>query len=98
GGGGGGRGMVFWAGRWKLPAGKNAPADRVAVAAEKFRERMHDDIGAVVDWLAQIGRGQGVVDDQRNSRVLGDLADRLDIGDDAAWIGDRLNENRLGLR
>ena len=72
-------------------------ADRVAVAAEKFRQRMHDDVGAIVDRLAQIRRRQRVVDDQRHAGALGDLGDRLDVGDDAARIGDRLDEDRLGL-
>ena len=73
-------------------------ADRIAVAAEKLGERMHDDVGAVVDRLAQIGRGQRVVDDERHAGTLRDLRDRLDVGDDAAGIGDELDEDRLGLR
>ena len=42
-------------------------ADRVAVAAEKLRQRVHDDVGAVVDRLAEVGRRQRVVDDQRHA-------------------------------
>ena len=73
-------------------------ADRVAVTAEEFGERMHDDVGAVVERLAQIGRGQRVVDDQRHLGFARDLGDRLDVGDDAARVGDRFDEDRLGLR
>ena len=58
---------------------------------------MHDDVGAVLDRLAEIGRGQRVVDDERHARVLRDLGDRLDVGDHAAGIGDRFDEDRLGL-
>ena len=72
-------------------------ADRIAVAAEKFRQRMHHDIGAVVDRLAQVGRRQRVVDDQRHAGFLGDRRDRRDVGDDAAGIGDQLDEDRFGL-
>ena len=68
------------------------------MAAEEFGQRMHHDVGAVLDRLAQIGRGQGVVDDERHAGALGDRGDRLDVGDDAARIGDRLDEDRLGLR
>ena len=45
-------------------------ADRIAVAAEEFGERVHDDVGAVFDRLAQIGRRQRVVDDQRHAGLL----------------------------
>ena len=68
------------------------------MAAEKLRERMHDDVGAVLDRPAEIGRGQRVVDDVGHAGFLGDRRDRLDVGDDAARIGDRLDEDRLGLR
>jgi hypothetical protein len=58
---------------------------------------MHHDVGAVVDRLAEIGGGQRVVDDQRHAGLLRDVGDRLDVGDDAARIGDRFDEDGLGL-
>ena len=45
-------------------------ADRIAVAAEKFRQRMHDDVGAVLDRLHRVGRRQRVVDDERHAGAL----------------------------
>ena len=68
------------------------------MAAEELGERVNDDVGAVFDRLAEIRCRQRVVDDQRHACALGDLGDRLDVGDDAARIGDRLDEDRLGLR
>ena len=65
---------------------------------EKFRQRMHDDVGAVIDRADQIGRRQRVVDDQRHAGLAGDRGDRLDIGDAAGGIGDQLDEDRLGVR
>ena len=59
---------------------------------------MHHDIGAVVDRLAQIRRRQRVVDDVGHAGALGDLGNRRHVGDDAAGIGDRFGEDRLGLR
>ena len=53
---------------------------------------MHDQRGAVVDRLAQPGRGQRVVDQQRHAGRLGDAGDRLDVADDAAGIGQALDE------
>jgi hypothetical protein len=45
------------------------------VAAEELGQRMHDDVGAVLERLAQVGRRQRVVDDQRHAGALGDVGD-----------------------
>ena len=66
--------------------------------AEKFCQGMHDDVGAVFDRPDQIGRGERVVDDQRNAGFLGDRGDGGDVSDNAAGIGDELDEDRLDLR
>ena len=73
-------------------------AKRVAMAAEKLRQRMHDDIGAILDRPHQIGRGERVIDDQRHAGFLGDRGDGGDVSNNAAGIGDRLDEDRLDLR
>src|SRR4051794_40214522 len=67
------------------------------MSAEKLRQRMHDDIGAVVYGLAEIRTGQRIVDDERNARVFRNSADRLEIGDHPSRIGNRFHEDRLGL-
>jgi hypothetical protein len=72
-------------------------AHRVAVPAHELGERMQHDVGAMFDRLAEIGRGQRVVDDQRHAGLLRDLRDAADVGDEAAGIGDRLDEDGLGL-
>ena len=51
-------------------------AERIAMARQELGRRMDDDVGAVLDRPAEIGRGQRVVDDQRNARLMGDLRDR----------------------
>ena len=58
---------------------------------------MHDQRGAVVDRLAEVRRGQRVVDQQRHAGILGDARDRLDVADHAARIGQALDEEGLGL-
>ena len=68
------------------------------MAAEEFGQRVHDDVGAVIDRLDQIGRRQRVVDDQGHAGLARHGGDRLDVGDGAAGIGDRLDEDRLGAR
>ena len=59
---------------------------------------MDDDVGAPFERPAEIGRGQRVVDDQRDARFVRDVGDRLEVDDDAAGIGEALDEDRLGLR
>jgi hypothetical protein len=59
---------------------------------------MTDDVGAPLERPAQIGRRQGVVDDQRDSGRVRDLRDLLDIDNDAAGIGEVLDKDRLALR
>src|SRR6266478_3864302 len=76
----------------------NDAADRVAVAAQEFRQRVHDNVSAVVDRTDQIGCRQRVVDDQWYAGVAGNRRDGLDIGDAAAGVRNRLDEDRLGAR
>ena len=58
---------------------------------------MHDNVGAMLDRPAEVGRRQRVVDDQRQTRLMRDIGDALDIDDDTAWIGEVLDEDRLTL-
>ena len=76
----------------------NRPTHRIAMAGQEFGGRMHDDVGAVVEGPAQIGRGHGVIDDQRHAGLMRDLRDGLDIDDHAARIGQAFDEDRLHLR
>ena len=82
----------------ELAAVDDDAADGIAVAADELGHRVEDDVGAVLEGPAEIGRGQRVVDDERHPCPLGDRSDGLDVGDGAAGIGDRLDEDRLGLR
>ena len=47
--------------------------------ADELCRRMHHDIGALLDRAAEIGRGKGVVDDQRHPGLVRDLRHRRDI-------------------
>jgi len=48
----------------KVPASTMMPPIELPWPARKLRQRMHDDIGAMIDRADQIGRRQRVVDDQ----------------------------------
>ena len=73
-------------------------AQRMAMAAQELRGRMADNVGAPGEGFAEIGGGQGVVDDQRNTRLMGDRRHPLEIDDDAAGIGEVLDKDRLRAR
>ena len=65
-----------------------------AVAGQVFRGRMHHQRGPVFDGAAEVGGGRGVVHDQRQASGIRDRADRVQIGDIAARIGDGFAEDR----
>ena len=67
------------------------------MAAEKFRQRMNRDIGAVIERFQQDRRGDGIVDHQRHAMAMRDLCQRFDVADIAGGVADRLGENRLGI-
>ena len=68
------------------------------MAREELGGRVHDDIGAVLDRPAEVRRSERVVDDQRQTRLMRDIGDALDIDDDAPGIGEVLDEDRLAFR
>ena len=65
-----------------------------AIACQVLCHGVHHQCRAVFDWAAEVGRGRGVVDDQGQARIVGDLRDRIEIGDVAAGVGDGFTENR----
>ena len=59
-------------------------ADRVGVAAEKLRRRVHDDVGAERERLLEVRRGEGVVDDDDGAVAVGELREGGDVGRSAS--------------
>ncbi len=74
------------------------PGDGDAVAAQELGRRVHDDVGAVLERPAQVGRGEGVVDHQRDRRVVGDLGDRRQVHDLQPRVAQGLAEDQPRLR
>src|SRR5215469_502057 len=64
--------------------------------AQKLRRRVADDVSAPLERPTEIRRRQGVVDDQRNARLMRDRCDPLEIDDDAAGVGEVLQKDSLG--
>ena len=91
--------------RGELVRGRPVEAARIdhhaarhrAVAGEVLGQRMDDQRRAVLDRAAEVWRGRGIVDDQRQARVVGDPRDHVEVGDVAAGVGDALAEDRAGI-
>ena len=82
----------------ELAAIDDDAADAVAMAAHELRQRVHHDVGAVIDRPAHVGRRESVVDHQRNAVLVRDLGHRFDVEHVAARIADRLAVEALRLR
>ena len=81
----------------EMAAVDDGAADDEAVAADPFGQRMHDEVGAELDRPAEIGRGEGVVDQERDARPMGDRRDGGNIKHFEAGIADGLADDELGV-
>ena len=81
------------------PAGvHDDSADAVPMAAHELGQRMNHDVAAVIDGPADVGRGEGVVDHQRQAVRVRDGRHRFDIENIAAWVADGLSVEELSVR
>src|SRR5262249_50790337 len=64
-----------------------------AVAADPFGDGMHHDIRAKHDGAAEIWGCEGVVDEERNARAMGDFGNLGDVEHFKAGIADGLRDN-----
>ena len=58
---------------------------------------MHHDVGSVLEGPDEVGRRDGVVDDERDAVGPGDLRDGGDVDEVVLRVRDRLDEDRLRL-
>ena len=81
---------------WELARIHNRPAQRGAVAAEVFGERVHHDVGAMLERAQQVGRRHRVVDNQRHAVAVRNVGNGGDIGHRALRVADGFDEHGLG--
>ena len=81
------------------PPGHDA-GDDVGVAAQPLGGRFDDEVDPELERLAEVGRGERVVDDHRGAVTMGELGQRREVGHDDARVGDGLGveEARRGGR
>ena len=84
----------------KVAAIDDDAAERCAMPAHELGERVHHDIGAVLDRPQQHRRGHGVIHHKRDAVPVRHPRQRLDIADVAGRIADAFAEDgaRLGRR
>ena len=75
----------------------DAAAHDGAVAGEVFGGGMHHQRRAMLNRAAEVGRGAGVVDDQRNARRICHIRNSAHIHDIAAGVCDGLTKDRAGV-
>ena len=68
------------------------------MSADEFRSRMDDDVGAVLDRTDQVGRAEGIVDDDRQTVLMRKLRNHVDIRNIAVRVAESLEVDRLGVR
>ena len=68
------------------------------MAAHPFRERVDDDVRAVVQRAGEVGRAECGVHHERDAVFVGDGGDGFDVGDIQAGVADGFAEEELGFR
>ena len=82
----------------KLSAVDDHAAEARAVSAEELRRGVHNDVRAVLDGAQEVGRGKGVVDDDRHALRVRCLCDRLDVDEVGVRVADGLDKDALRIR
>ena len=81
----------------ELPRLDDRPTDARAMAADEFRRRMQDDVGAPFDRAAEVRRRERVVHDQRQFVIVRDGGNRRDVEHVTGRVPDRLGVENLGV-
>ena len=80
----------------KVAAIDNHTAQRGTVAADELGCGVDDDVGTMLQRTEQIRGTEGVVDDNRQTVLLGDLGDGVDVGDVGVGVAERLEIDDRG--
>ena len=72
-------------------------AQRGSVATDELGCGVDDDVGTVLQRTEQIRGTEGVVDDNRQTVLLGDLGNGVDVGDVGVGVAERLEIDDRGV-
>ena len=79
------------------PPGHDA-GDDVGVAAQPLGGRFDDQVDPELERLAEVGRGEGVVDDHRGAMAMGELGEPPEVCHHDAGVGDGLGIEKARRR
>ena len=77
--------------------GDEHAADHIRVPVQVLRRRVQNDVGAELERLLEVRRGEGVVDDEQRPRLAGDRASRGEVAQAHHRIRRGLGVNDLGV-
>lgn len=69
----------------------------IAVAVDVLGDTVDDDIGTVLKRVLDVGREEGVVDDDHDAGAVGDVGDGADVDKRESGVGRSLDPDELGL-
>ena len=75
----------------------NGTGNHVAVTRKALGGRINNHVGAKIKRIQQVGGCHRVVDNQRDSVLVGDICDRFDIQNGGVRVGDRFDVDYLGV-
>lgn len=71
--------------------------DDVRVSVDVLCHRVHDNVGAVVEWVLHVGAHEGVVDDDHDAVLVGDGGDFADVDERQRGVRGRLDADEFGV-
>lgn len=69
----------------------------IRVAVDILCDGVDDDVGAVVERVLHVGAHEGVVDDDEDTVLAGDVDNGADVDQAEGWVGGGLDPDELGL-
>ena len=77
----------------EIPAVDDSSAERRAMSTKKLGKGMHNYIGSIFDWPQQDRCRDRIVDDQRNTMLVGDSSQFFDVANIPRRIADAFTKN-----
>jgi hypothetical protein len=71
--------------------------DDVGMAVDVLGHRVHDNVGAMVEWILHVGRQEGVVDHDENTMLMGYSSHLPDVHERECGVRGRLDPDQFRL-
>mmetsp|Transcript_42537 Transcript_42537/g.98613 ORF Transcript_42537/g.98613 Transcript_42537/m.98613 type:complete len:301 (+) Transcript_42537:567-1469(+) len=81
----------------EVPRVHDDASQRTALAREELRGAVHHDVSTEVNGPAEVGSGQGVVDDKRHLDTACNLCEPPQVTDHPSWVRQALSKKQFHL-